>query len=106
MQLKLDYGRTGLLVTLPDDRTMAPLSIRNAEVEKLVRALARLTGENLTDTILQSLRERHQRIRAANAGQRLLDDLSAIARRTAALPKHDLRDADEILGYDERGLPR
>ena len=83
-----------------------PLSIRNAEVEKLVRVLARLTGENLTDTILQSLKERHQRIRAANASQRLLDDLSAIAQRTAALPKHDLREAEEILGYGERGLPR
>ena len=82
------------------------LSIRNAEVEKLVRALSRMTGENLTDAILQALKERYQRVRAAHASQRLLDDLSTIARRTAALPKLDTRSAEEILGYDERGLPR
>ena len=71
-----------------------------------MRALSRMTGENLTDTILQSLKERYQRVRAGRASQRLLDDLSAIARRTAALPRLDNRSADEILGYDERGLPR
>jgi len=30
MQITLDYGRTGLQVNLPDDRTIAPLSIREA----------------------------------------------------------------------------
>jgi nickel-dependent lactate racemase len=30
MKLKLDYGRTGLDVTLPDDRLVGPLSIRTA----------------------------------------------------------------------------
>ena len=82
------------------------MSIRNSEVEKLARSLSRMTGENMTETILESLKERHQRIRAANASPRLLDDLSAIAKRTAALPKLDDRSAEEILGYDERGVPR
>ena len=82
------------------------MSIRNSEVEKLARSLSRMTGENMTETILESLKERHQRIRAANASQRLLDDLSAIAKRTAALPKLDGRSAEEIIGYDERGLPQ
>jgi antitoxin VapB len=83
-----------------------PLSIRSPEVEKLARALARLTGENLTETILGSLRERYDRVRAGRASQRLVEDLGAIARRTAALPKLDSRSADEILGYDEHGLPK
>jgi hypothetical protein len=30
----------------------------------------------------------------------------AIGRRTAALPRRTGRTAGEILGYDERGLPR
>src|SRR6478672_7497399 len=30
MQVTLDYGRTGLPVTLPDDRTVGPLAIREA----------------------------------------------------------------------------
>ena len=83
-----------------------PLSIRNSEVERLARSLARLTGEGLTQTILQALRERYQRVRAARHGERLMEDLTVIARRAAALPKHDQRSADEILGYDEHGLPR
>jgi nickel-dependent lactate racemase len=31
MKLTLDYGRTGLPVTLPDDRVVGPLAIRNAD---------------------------------------------------------------------------
>ena len=34
-----------------------------------------------------------------------LDELMAIARHCAALPLLDARSADEILGYDETGLP-
>ncbi len=83
-----------------------PLSIRSAEVEKLARTLSRLTGENMTETILESLRERYQRVRAGRASQRLIEDLGAIASRTAALPKLDQRSAEEILGYDRDGLPR
>jgi antitoxin VapB len=83
-----------------------PLSIRNSEVERLARSLSRLTGEGLTQTILQALRERYQRVRAGRRGERLLEDLTAIARRTASLPKRDHRSPEEIIGYDERGLPR
>ena len=36
---------------------------------------------------------------------RLADELDTIARRVAALPVLDPRASDEILGYDERGLP-
>ena len=83
-----------------------PLSIRNSEVERLARALSRLTGEGLTQTILQALRERHQRVRAARKQEQLMEDLTAIARRAAALPELDRRSPDEIIGYDEHGLPK
>jgi antitoxin VapB len=85
---------------------LVPLSIRNSEVERLARALSRLTGEGLTQTILQALRERHQRVRAARREQRLVEDLTEIARRAASLPKRDRRSPDEIIGYDEHGLPK
>jgi len=85
---------------------LMPLSIRNSEVERLARSLSRLTGEGLTQTILQALRERHQRVRAARQQERLLEDLTAIARRAAALPELDRRSPDEIIGYDEHGLPK
>src|ERR1039458_4714056 len=85
---------------------LMPLSIRNSEVERLARALSRLTGEGLTQTILQALRERHQRVRAARKHEQLMEDLTAIARRAAALPELDRRSPDEIIGYDEHGLPK
>src|SRR5262245_31938360 len=49
MRIKLDYGRTGLEVNLPDDRIVGPLAIRPAkplaEPEKAVaEALARPIG--------------------------------------------------------------
>jgi antitoxin VapB len=33
-------------------------------------------------------------------------ELLEIGRECAALPDYDLRGADEILGYDEHGIPR
>ena len=41
----------------------------------------------------------------AKAGQRLADVLDEIALRCASLPVLDSRNPDEILGYDEDGLP-
>ncbi|MFH1555732.1 MAG: type II toxin-antitoxin system VapB family antitoxin, partial [Pseudomonadota bacterium] len=35
----------------------------------------------------------------------LLEDLAAIQRRWNALPVLDPRSSDEIIGYDENGLP-
>jgi hypothetical protein len=39
------------------------------------------------------------------ARSRLLSDLSAIRLRCVALPVLDERQADDIIGYDEHGLP-
>jgi len=36
----------------------------------------------------------------------LLEDLAAIRRRWSALPVLDARSIDEIIGYDQNGLPR
>jgi antitoxin VapB len=35
-----------------------------------------------------------------------MEDLTAIARRAATLPEHDRRSPEEIIGYDEHGLPK
>jgi antitoxin VapB len=39
------------------------------------------------------------------AAPRLRDELRAIRKRSAGLPVLDPRSPDEILGYDDRGLP-
>lgn len=83
-----------------------PLNIRNKQAEELAGALARITGETKTQAVTQALRERLERVRRGRATRRLADDLDEIALHCAALPVRDRRGADEIIGYDEHGLPR
>jgi antitoxin VapB len=82
-----------------------PLNIRNEETEELAATLARLTGETKTEAVTQALRERIQRIRRTRTKRRLADELDEIAAHCSSLPVRDTRTADEILGYDENGLP-
>jgi antitoxin VapB len=50
------------------------------------------------------VRERIEREERAR-GKASLEELMAIARRIAEAPNLDDRTDEEILGYDERGLP-
>lgn len=81
------------------------LSIKNPRTDELVGKLVRLTGETKTEAVIQSLRERLDRLRRENSENSLFDDIMEIAREVDALPILDDRSADEILGYDEDGLP-
>jgi antitoxin VapB len=83
-----------------------PLNIRNEQTEQLASALAKLTGETKTEAVTQALRERLERVRRARARKRLADELDEIALHCSARALRDRRSADEILGYDENGLPR
>jgi len=83
-----------------------PLNIRNEETEQLAAALAKLTGETKTEAVTQALRERIERVRRNRARKRLADELDEIALHCSTLPVRDARNADEIMGYDEHGLPR
>ncbi len=81
------------------------LNIRNAETEKLAAALARITGETKTEAVTQALRDRLARLRRERTGRSLADELDEIALGCARRPVLDSRSPDEILGYDELGLP-
>jgi antitoxin VapB len=83
-----------------------PLNIRSKETEELASALAKLTGETKTEAVTQALRERIQRVRRVRAKRRLADELDEIALHCSTLPVLDRRGADEIMGYDETGIPR
>jgi len=82
------------------------LNIRNREAEELAEALAKLAGETKTEAVTRALRDRLARLRRERTGRRLADELDEIGRHCARLPVKDSRTPDEILGYDERGLPR
>jgi len=82
------------------------LSIKHDEADRLARALARQTGETLTDAVVTALRERLDRIRRPRRAKRLQAEIRALQKRVSALRVADSRTADEIIGYDQRGLPR
>jgi antitoxin VapB len=80
------------------------LSIKNDEADRLARALAEETGESLTDAVVVALRERLERQRRRR-GPAVAVRLGRLADELAELPTLDDRSADEIIGYDEHGLP-
>jgi antitoxin VapB len=82
------------------------LNIKDAITEKAVRELAELTGETVTTAVRIAAEERLKRVRHAQAGGSLADEILKIGRRCASLSDLDIRQADEIIGYDEHGLPR
>ena len=82
------------------------LSIKHPEADRLARELANSTGEGITEAVIKALRERLAREKGRKRGRRLSEELRAIGERVAALPVLDSRAPEEILGYDERGLPR
>lgn len=81
------------------------LSIKDPEADRLARELAARTGETLTEAVLVALRERLVRETGRTRVIPLREELATIRGRCAALPVLDSRSANEILGYDKRGLP-
>ena len=81
------------------------LSIKDPRTEQLARALAERTGESITTATRRALEERLRRVGSDARKAALLDDMAASRRRWSALPVLDSRSADEIIGYDENGLP-
>jgi antitoxin VapB len=82
------------------------LSIKDPETERLARHLAQLTGENITTATKRAIEERLRRVGGHSRKAALLEDLAEIRQRWGAMPVLDDRMPEDILGYDEHGLPR
>lgn len=78
------------------------LSIKNDEADRLARELAQLTGASITDVVVTSLRARLELERLSRRQRGFAD----IQQRVRELPVIDPRTPDEIIGYDDSGLPR
>lgn len=81
------------------------LNIKNPEADTLARVLAHKTGDTITNVVILALKEKLLRVQGRNVPDDLKDDLLSIGQRCAALPNHDVRQPEDILGYDESGLP-
>ena len=77
------------------------LSIKSAAADQLARELAELTGESITEAVVESLRARLDAERRRRR-DRSLDD---IIERFRQLPRLDEREPEDVIGYDEHGLP-
>ncbi|MBA3605705.1 MAG: type II toxin-antitoxin system VapB family antitoxin [Acidimicrobiia bacterium] len=81
------------------------LNIKDPATDQLVRELAAATGESITVAVATAVRQRLDRVQGTSRASDLVSQIASIAERCSALPILDPRAADEILGYDEHGLP-
>ncbi len=80
------------------------LSIKHPEADRLARELAHATGESITQAVTTAIRERLVRETGwTPEGARA--EIDRIVAELAQAPTLDDRTADEIIGYDENGLP-
>lgn len=81
------------------------LNIKSDETHRLASELAHETGTTLTDAVTKAIRDSLARTRTHADTEALLSEVAELQRFVAELPDRDTRDPDEILGYDESGLP-
>ena len=86
-------------------RGIMALNIKNEEAHGLAKELAETTGQTLTEAVTIALRESLSRARHEVEPELLLAEIEELQRFVADLPDRDTRSAEEILGYDESGLP-
>ena len=79
------------------------LNIKDEKAHELARELANRRGTTLTQAVTEALTEALDRSTPAAIPK--LERLKEISRRASQLPVLDDRTPDEILGYDETGLP-
>jgi antitoxin VapB len=83
------------------------LSIKDPEADRLARELAKATGESLTEAVTTALRDRLRMLQGRQKSREdQLAEVMAIVEQYAARRVFDNRSPDEIIGYDEYGLPR
>jgi antitoxin VapB len=82
------------------------LNIKNPEADELARELAERTRRSITEVVVGALRDSLAREMARAHPRSLGDELREIGQRCAALPDLDPRSPEEILEFDESGVPR
>jgi antitoxin VapB len=82
-----------------------------SDTETLVHRLAQKAGRSPEDVIRQAVEASARRVGLvaildSSERQVMIDAALAIARRAASRPLLDDRAEDDILGYDDHGIPR
>jgi antitoxin VapB len=85
-----------------------PLNIKNEQAHALAKELAELTDTSITEAVTSALQEAVERRKTRKLRNRnaLFSELQDIAALSAALQVRDGRSAEDIIGYDERGIAK
>lgn len=85
----------------------AQLNIKNDYVHQMVKELAELTGESMTEVVIHAVEQRlaEERAKRRKGREGMAADLRAIGEALQKTPLYDNRRPDDIL-YDEHGLPK
>lgn len=79
------------------------LTITDEALAQMIRDLAERKGVSLDEALRQAVQKEAEREALV---RQTVSDLLAITERTRHLPRLTEATDDEILGYDEHGLPR
>jgi len=81
------------------------LHIDDPKAAALARELAERTGESVSDAVVHALEHEIERNPPPRRERASREELLEIVKRMHELPILDYRTADELVGYDEDGLP-
>ncbi|MDJ0684577.1 MAG: type II toxin-antitoxin system VapB family antitoxin [Alphaproteobacteria bacterium] len=84
-----------------------PPNIKDVETHALAKRLATLQGQSIAAAVKQAVKAELSRIERRDLAKRAArrQAIEGIVQECATLPVLDDRSADEILGYDDKGLP-
>lgn len=82
------------------------LNIKNRVAESLAHELAEATGTTITDAVIGALRRELAGVRRRRVRPELMKEIEQLQAFLRDTPDYDTRSAEEIIGYDEYGLPR
>jgi antitoxin VapB len=81
-------------------KTDSPLFIKNPRAHALAEELSRKLGISLTEAVIVALEEKVRRSKPYN--KKRVDEILA---KLAAIPIRDQRPEEQLLGYNEFGIP-
>ncbi|HPZ48842.1 MAG TPA: type II toxin-antitoxin system VapB family antitoxin [Propionibacteriaceae bacterium] len=79
--------------------------MKNPVTDRLAPELADATGESLTEAVRRAIEDRLAKVARASSSDDVLSLYMSIIDRGRRMPIIDSRSEDEILGYDDDGLP-
>ena len=79
--------------------------VSSEAVDKKVRRLAALTGQSITDTIDSAVTEKLRYLEPRKPDPNYVEDLMRMSDEIGRHLRPGIKSSDDLVGYDEYGLP-